>query len=49
MPWNGIPYSKDKPDEVMHTPHFGEGRGNVTYLILEDQRRVVVAKVMWLG
>jgi hypothetical protein len=49
MPWNGIPYNKDKPDGIMRTLVFGEGRGTVTYLILEDQRRILVVKVMWLS
>jgi hypothetical protein len=48
-PWNGIPYNKNKPDGIMRTLLFGNGRGKVTYLILEDQRRVDVLSVLWLG
>ena len=47
VPWNGIPYNEHKPDGLMRTLLFGDGRGKVTYLILEDQRRVDVLKVMW--
>lgn len=46
-PWNGIPYNDAKPDGIMRSLLFGDGRGKVTYLILEDQRRVDVLKVMW--
>jgi hypothetical protein len=47
-PWNGVPYNKNKPDGIMRTLLFGGGRGKVTYLILEDQRRVDVLTVLWL-
>jgi hypothetical protein len=50
VPWNGRPYNKDKPDEPMRELVFGpDGRGVVTYLILEDQRRVDVLLVQWAG
>lgn len=48
-PWNGLPCNKDKSDGVMRTLLFGGGQEKVIYLILEDQRRVDVVKVMWLG
>lgn len=49
-PWNGEPYNDDKPDGSMRVLLFGAGnRGKVTYLILEDQRRVDVLKVMWIS
>ena len=48
-PWNGAPYNDRKPDGIMRTLLFGTGRGKVIYLILEDQRRVDVLTVMWLG
>lgn len=47
VPWNGIPYNSEKPDGSMRTLMFGDGRGKVTYLILDDQLRVDVLKVMW--
>jgi len=47
VPWNGIPYNSEKPDGAMRTLMFGDGRGKVTYLILDDQLRVDVLKVMW--
>ena len=49
VPWNGMTYNADKPDGVMRTLLFGDGRGKVTYLILEDQLRVDVLTVMWFG
>jgi hypothetical protein len=34
----------------MRTHPFGDHhQGLVTYLVLEDQRRVVVLRVMWVG
>lgn len=46
-PWNGVPYNDRKPDGIMRTPLFGDGRGKVTYLIVEDQQRVDVLTVLW--
>ena len=49
-PWNGLPYNLEKPDGSMRELLFGESyQGKVTYLILEDQRRVDVLRVMWIG
>lgn len=48
-PEKGVPYNEKKPDGSMRTLVFGGGRGKVTYLILEDQRRVDVLTVLWLG
>lgn len=49
-PWSGMPYNEAKPDGTMREQVFGpHGRGKVTYLILEEQRRVDVLRVMWLG
>jgi hypothetical protein len=40
-PWNGVPYNKGNPDGAMRQLMFGpSGVGVVTYLVLEDQRRV---------
>lgn len=50
VPWNGRPYNQDKPDGNMRELVFGpRGSGTVTYLILEDQRRVDVLLVQWAG
>lgn len=50
VPWNGVAYSDDKPDGLMRQLVFGlGGKGLVTYLILEDQRRVDVLRVQWAG
>jgi hypothetical protein len=49
VPWNGMPYNERKPDGIMRTLPFGDGRGKVTYLIMEEQLRVDVLKVMWFG
>lgn len=49
-PWNGAPYNMAKPAGAMRQLVFGHGgEGMVVYLILEDQQRVDVLRVMWLG
>jgi hypothetical protein len=48
IPWNGEPINKHNPTGPVRTLPFGAG-GMVTYLILEDQRRVDVITVMWVG
>jgi hypothetical protein len=47
-PWSGEPYLSGKPDGPMRTRTFGDG-GLVTYLVLEEQRRVDVLLVQWAG
>lgn len=48
VPWNGLPYNDDMPDGSMRQLVFGQ-QGLVTYLILEDQGRVDVLRVQWVG
>ena len=49
-PWSGEAYNRQRPDGNMRVVPFGPSReGLVVYLILEDQRRVAVLRVMWLG
>lgn len=48
VPWNGDPLHEDNPDGAVRTLPFGRA-GMVTYLILEDQRRVDVLNVVWVG
>ena len=48
VPWNGDPLHKDNPAGAVRTHAFGHG-GLVTYLILEDQQRVDVLIVQWVG
>lgn len=49
-PWNGDPFVDDRPDGPVRTLLFGPHReGMITYLILENQRRVDLLKVIWLG
>ncbi len=45
-PWAGTPYHRRKPDGPLRTVAFGNA-GMVTYLILDDQRRVDVLQVFW--
>jgi hypothetical protein len=46
-PWSGDPY-RTQADPGMLTPVFGKrAEGLAIYLILEDQRRVVVVRVVW--
>ncbi len=47
-PWGGNPYRASRPDAAVRTLTFGTG-GMVIYLVLEDQRRVDVLHVLWLG
>lgn len=50
VPGNGRPYNSKKPDLPMREFVFGaDGRGTVTYLVLEDQQRVDVLLVQWAG
>lgn len=48
VPWNGDPLHDDNPDGAVRTLPFGRA-GLVTYLILDDQRRVDVLNVLWVG
>jgi hypothetical protein len=48
-PWEGAPYREDKPEGSMRTMPFGKrAEGMAVYVILEEQRRVVVVSVTWL-
>ena len=49
-PWSGDAYDRQRPDANMRTHTLGKhGEGLVIYLILDDQRRVVVLRVLWAG
>lgn len=49
-PWNGDPLDADRPDAPVRTMLFGPGRqGLITYLILDELRRVDILKVLWLS
>ncbi len=49
-PWNGDPLHEQNPDGPVRTLTFGpEHQGLVTYLILDEQRRVDVLDVLWLA
>lgn len=48
IPWYGPSIDKDSPDGAVRQYVFGsEGRGLMTYLILEEQQRVDVLLVQW--
>jgi len=47
-PWSGRPYHRDNPDGPLRVQPFAT-YGQVVYLILEDQRRVDVLLVQWVG
>ncbi|MGH3916446.1 MAG: hypothetical protein ACRDTC_24005 [Pseudonocardiaceae bacterium] len=50
VPWNGVPLNDDNPGAQVRQLVFGPGgNGLVTYLILEDQQRVDVLRVAWIG
>lgn len=49
-PWSGDSVNDAYPDAPVRTLPFGPtGQGLITYLVLEDQRRVDILKVLWLG
>jgi hypothetical protein len=49
-PWSGEAYNMQRPDANMRTHAFGQhDQGLAIYLILEDQRRVIVLRVLWMG
>jgi hypothetical protein len=48
-PWSGGPVADNNPDGAGRTLTFGrQHQGMVTYLVLEEQRRVDVLDVLWL-
>ena len=49
-PWSGESLNAANPDAGVRTLTFGPtDQGMITYLILEDQRRVDILDVLWLG
>jgi hypothetical protein len=49
-PWSGESLNAANPEAGVRTLTFGPtGQGMITYLILEDQRRVDILDVLWLG
>ncbi|GAB3758613.1 hypothetical protein BKA15_001314 [Microlunatus parietis] len=49
-PWSGDAYDRLRPDANLRTLPFGPGsEGLVIYMVLEDQRRVAVLRVIWTG
>ena len=48
-PWTGESIDAANPDAGVRTLTFGPtGQAMITYLILEDQRRVDILDVLWL-
>jgi hypothetical protein len=45
--WAGSAWQAFNPDAAVRFVVFGEGRGTIIYLILEDQRIVDVLKILW--
>ncbi|MGH3720888.1 MAG: hypothetical protein ACRDRI_18975 [Pseudonocardiaceae bacterium] len=49
-PWNGDPFNKLKPERPMRGQPFGpNNEGMAAYLILDDQRRVDLLTIVWMG
>jgi hypothetical protein len=49
-PWGGESLRRTDPESPMRTHVFGaDGAGLAIYLVLEDQQRVVVLRVLWSG
>lgn len=51
VPWQSEPASPDNPDDEVRFAPFSSatGSGFVYYLILEDQHRVDLLELIWLG
>ncbi|MDN5749937.1 MAG: hypothetical protein L0H64_15705 [Pseudonocardia sp.] len=48
-PWDAPAYRQDKPDANMRKMLFGPGSEDIAvYLILDEQRRVIVVSVTWV-
>jgi len=47
-PWAGSPWRTVNPDGALRYIIFGEGRGTIIYLILEDQQIVDVLEILWV-
>lgn len=48
VPWNGLPLNRDNPDGTVRQLPFGTV-GLITYLILDDRRRVDILIITWAG
>jgi hypothetical protein len=49
-PWSGDPINADHPHEPVRVASFGPDRqGLVTYLVLDEQRRVELLQIAWLA
>lgn len=49
-PWSGEAYNRQRFEANMRTHVFGkQGEGVAIYMILENQRRVVVLRVLWVA
>ena len=48
VPWNGLPINKGNSEGAVRQLPFGQ-LGMITYLILDDQRRVDLLIVTWAG
>lgn len=46
VPWKGLALNQENPEGAVRQLPFG-GAGMVTYLILDDQRRVDILIVTW--
>jgi hypothetical protein len=47
-PWAGGPWRVVNPEGAVRFVVFGEGRGTIIYLILEDQQIVDVLNIIWV-
>ncbi|WP_053721822.1 hypothetical protein [Saccharothrix sp. NRRL B-16348] len=47
-PWHGEPYHRANPAGALRQLVYGHGNGLIIYLILEQQKRIVIERVLWL-
>jgi hypothetical protein len=47
-PWSGAPQKADKPEGNMRVRTFGDGRGMLVYVILDERRLVYIVQLTWM-
>ncbi|GAA3465401.1 hypothetical protein ACFFSW_25440 [Saccharothrix longispora] len=45
-PWYGVPYHRANPHGALRQLVYGYGNGLIVHLILEQQKRIVVERVL---
>lgn len=48
-PWSGRPFVRSNPEGPFREVDFGDGRGAVSYVVVEHSREVDVVDILWAG